>query len=364
MHSPHDFAMTEEISTLLRELDKNPSEARIADLKQLLDATTLRVTLDPNAFLDMLFLNAAYNRFRPQANSHGNLYLKHFEIPQIVLFDLLINKFPLVSMSHGIVNDTIKHVIAQGPHSVLIDVGIGRGLQTAKLVELLAHEGRLQTLTVVGVEPSHEALTHAQQRLASVAQQADFELIFKPLQCLMEQLTPAILLAELPKQFNTLAVNSSLAAHHIPTVPERLAFFEMIRQLQPDAFLLTELDSNHMETNWLQRVENAYPHYAAIFSLIDQLYITPVEKNGLKMFFGREISDVVAHPEDQRFERHERSQRWLEYLEKTGFTVNRPVYVDEFRKARGISYRQQMPGHLSMGHKGVNVLSILHSKCS
>ncbi|MFM8331586.1 MAG: GRAS family protein [Candidatus Methylumidiphilus sp.] len=358
-----NFSMNSAWRDLLCELEDTPSASQMGQLRKMLADSTARIAMEPHAFLETLFLNAIHNRFNPHGRAHGNLYLRHFEIPQIVLFDLLINKFPLVSMSHGIVNDTLKHVLADGPHSVLIDIGIGRGIQTAKLIEAMALDARLRTLTVIGVEPSSTALAYAGQLLAKVAQQTPFKVIFKPLPSLVEALRPQVLLDALPEEFHRLAINASLTANHIPSVPQRIVFFEMMRKLRPDAFLLTEPESNHMEADWRRRVENAYVHYGTIFSLIDQLYVGAAEKNGLKMFFGREIDDVVANPEDQRFERHEPGKNWLEYMAKTGFDIGPPVCVDELHKARGINYRQEAPGYLSMGHKGVKVLSILHGKC-
>ncbi|BBA36839.1 hypothetical protein sS8_4916 [Methylocaldum marinum] len=361
MHNPHNFSMSGDLKDLLGKLACHPAPHHLTRLRQLIEYNTERAENEPQAFLDMQFLNAIYDRFMPRDEKREHLYLKRFEIPQIVLFDLLINQFPLVSMSHGIVNDAIKHVIAEAPHAVLIDIGIGRGIQAAKLIQSISDATRLKTLTVIGVEPFQEALTHAGEMVAKAAEQAPFKVIFIPVNCLVEKLMPEQLLSALPDEFDKLVVNASLIAHHIPSTAERIAFFDMVRQMQPDALLLTEPDSNHMESDWRQRVENAYTHYGNIFSIIDQLAIGDFRRNGLKAFFAREIQDVVSHSDDQRFERHERTSRWLEYLAKTGFRIGRQFSIGETWKAKEISCRQESPGLLAMRHKGINMISIVHA---
>lgn len=361
MHHPDIFSMSGDLKDLLGKLACNPALHHLARLRQMIEYNTERAENEPQAFLDMQFLNAIYDRFMPRDEKREHIYLKRFEIPQIVLFDLLINQFPLVSMSHGIVNDAIKQVISETPHAVLIDIGIGRGFQAAKLIQSISDATRLKTLTVIGVEPFQEALTHAGEMVAKAAEQAPFKVIFVPVNCLVEKLMPEQLLSALPDDFDKLVVNASLIAHHIPSTEERIAFFDMVRQMQPDALLLTEPDSNHMENDWRQRVENAYTHYGNIFSIIDQLAICEFRRNGLKAFFAREIQDVVSHADDQRFERHEPTSRWLEYLANTGFRIGRQFTTGETWKAKEISCRQESPGLIAMGHKGINIISIVHA---
>ena len=361
MLNSDNFSMNSHLSALLRKLAQQPTAGLVGQLQQLHKQTTERAAEEPQALLDMLFLNAIHKQFKPRAELCADSHPKHFEISQI--YDLVINNIPLLSMSHEIVNHAIKHVIADGPHSVLIDFGIGRGIQTAKLIESMAKHSCLQTLTVIGVEPSHQALVHAGRSIARAAQHVAFKVVFKPLECLAENVQADGLRASLPDEFNKLAVNSSLTAHHIPSTAERIAFFEMIRSLQPDALLLTEPDSNHMETDWCQRVENAYIHYGTVFSLIDQLDIGVTVKRVSKLFFGQEIEDVVSLADEQRFKRHESAPRWLEYLAKTGFQIGKPALGGDAWEAQGVSFRKEAQGYLSVGHKGINVLSILHGKC-
>src|SRR5207253_4392008 len=114
---------------------------------------------------------------------------------------------------------------------------------------------------------------------------------------------------------------------HIPSVTLRRQFFEKIKMLSPDGVVLTEPHSDHMTDNWKNRTGNAWIHYGAIFNTIDQLDIPNVEKNGLKLFFGREITDVVATADNTRYERHEPAARWLTYGKQIGLQPAYPLHA-------------------------------------
>ncbi len=349
---------TETLRSLLNQIERHPATASPA-LQRYLDDSVARSFSDPRAFLDMLFLNAIRERALPESGRRDHLYLAKFDIPQIQLFDLLINKFPLVSMGHRIANETIAGEMAASRNAVLVDIGIGHGIQVAKLIDRLASQRTApETLTVIGVELNREALERAGQTIARVGATSGIEVSFVPVLCSAEELTAETLRAALPEAFDRLIVNASLALHHLPSVTHRVELFKLLRGLEPDAVVLTEPDSDHLEPEWARRVENAYIHYGAVFEVIDRLDVTDEEKRGLKAFFGREIVDVVSLSEGERVERHEPAANWVRHLAAAGFT-SRSI-PESLVAAPGIDCRENDMSYLSMRHRTVDVLSVMH----
>jgi hypothetical protein len=345
---------------LVQALDLDPHADLIKQVNALLEQRSRVIEQEPAAFLDTLFLKAISDRFG-NTQQTGHLYLAQYEIPQIVLFDVLINKFPFVRTAHGIVNDTIVTAIDTAQQVVLLDVGIGRGIQTVRLMQSLQDHPTLQHLTIIGVEAFKEALGHAQQVIREAAAKASYQVAFEGINCLVEDIDAATLQNVLPSQYDKLIVNASLTLHHIQTHAQRHAFFDRLRQLSPDDVLLTEPHSDHFEPSWMQRVQNAYTHYAAVFSVIDCLDVDIRTRNGLKLFFGREIEDVVAHAEVQRYERHEPAEQWLDYCTTNGFKISRDFTLSPGHQSPFIQLQLSKAGYLAMEHGGLNVLSLIHA---
>ncbi|WP_170299229.1 GRAS family protein [Larkinella terrae] len=334
----------------------------LSGLEEQLQAHLLAIETQPELLLDALFLKAIRDHVQPQANSHEHLYLQRFEIPQIVLFDVLINRMPFVVMSHAITNRAMVNALKTAEKAVVMDVGIGRGIQIVRLFdELIKTENRLQKLTIVGVEPFAEAVAFAETQIRDTADKAPFAVEFVPLISLVEELAPDALARTLPTEYDRFVINSSLTVHHLPTAPQRQALFQQLWSLQPDLFLLTEPHSDHLEPDWRQRTLNAYSHYGAAFGVIDGLDIDPTAKNGLKMFFGREIDDVVGNPDDHRFEKHQEAGQWIQYLHESGFRLIPEFDIPVNLPPSPIRLRTQPGGFLAMEHEGINVLSIFQA---
>jgi hypothetical protein len=165
----------------------------------------------------------------------------------------------------------------------------------------------------------------------------------------------------LPAKYEKLIVNASLTLHHIQRRAQRHDLFARLRQLNPDDVLLTEPHSDHFQPSWVQRVQNAYTHYGAVFSVIDCLDTDTRTRNGLKLFFGREIEDVVAHAEAQRYERHEPAEQWLDYCTTNGFHISKDFTISASHQSPFIQLQLSKAGYLAMVHEGLNVLSLIHA---
>lgn len=345
------------LRALVQAAEQEITPGLMVNISETLEERSRVMDVQPDAFLDTLFLKAMFDRFGSGGQT-GHLYLEQYEIPQILLFDVLINQFPFVRLAHTIVNDTLAAAAGDAAQIVLLDVGIGRGIQTTRLMEKLQHHKGLQQLHIIGVEPFKEAIGHAQQAIREAAKDKPWQVHFEGINCLVEDLDAQTLQAAIPASYDKLIVNASLTLHHMPSREQRAHFFRLLHALAPDAVLLTEPDSDHMEPNWAKRVQNAYPHYNAVFSVIDHLDTDTRTRNGLKLFFGREIEDVVAHAEDQRYERHEPTKQWIDYCKAGGFTISADFIVNAQSPLIQISVPD---GYLAMKHKGLNVLSLIHA---
>lgn len=81
----------------------------------------------PELFLDFLFFQGIHDSLSSEEHRIEHLYMRRFDIPQIVLYDTLANQFPFVYWSHQIANDILIASLCTADQSGLIDVGIGRG---------------------------------------------------------------------------------------------------------------------------------------------------------------------------------------------------------------------------------------------
>ncbi len=347
------------MASFLSELSNTSSDAFLYQLLDLRRQARQRVDIDKDALLCCLFLDAIFDHSQNNKSAKGHLYLEKYEIPQIKLFDILISKFPFVSASHTISNKMISEWIKGESKAAVLDIGIGRGLQMCSLINELAENTELRELTIIGIEPFGDALIHARQLISEAATNAAFKVNLHLFEGFAETVNMQEIKKVLPENCGKFVINASLAVHHIPSITLRKHFFKQVSSLNPDAIVLTEPHSDHMTDDWAQRTANAWIHYGAIFDTIDSLHITREEKNGLKMFFGREIKDVVSTPDSERFERHEPCSNWLTYCMEIGMVVDcRQDLVEQMYIPETISLSCQQDV-IMMKYQDTDVLAVI-----
>ena len=121
-------------------------------------------------------------------------------------------------------------------------------------------------------------------------------------------------------------MNAAFALHHIAERPSNVnprdAFFLQLRRWEPRGVVLCEPNSDHHRSPIRERFHNCWRHFFLTFQLIEELDISRQEKNAMKLFFSREIEDIVGTlDETRRFERHELTELWLGRLERAGFEL-------------------------------------------
>ncbi|AEI48167.1 GRAS family protein [Runella slithyformis] len=296
-----------------------------------------------------------------QSNEH--IYVQQFEIPQIRLFELLIQQLPLAALTQQCANALLVKSLKNAEYPVLVDIGIGTGMQIVNVLRLLAQPSdcRVKQLTVVGIEPFADAVRAAENNFAEL--QLPFQVYVTSSIGFVEKMTLTELRALLPAHYDALVVNASFALHHIQLAAQREAVFGYIRDLAPKAFVLSEPVSDHFEPHYATRFHNAVTHYGLVFEVIDSLDITHKEKAALKLFFSREIDDVLGHTEDVRVEKQYAVHQWLELFRTTGFTLEKPITsFQELQEMNGAVLRADVPQRYAVVFKNEELTNVFWAK--
>lgn len=270
-----------------------------------------------------IFASALSKRLESDRSAEINLYLRQFEKTQISLFNLLAQHLPTVALAGPLANEVLGGYIGGQDEVTLLDVGIGSGRQEVALLYALATQHRLpRKLNVIAIEPDAGSLLEAGSALADAAATLGMELDFHPLHKVVEELDESDW-AMFASFGAPLVVLGAFAVHHVRSAPGERArdeLFRRLRALEPDAVVLCEPSSNHDSESLLERFEASWNHFGLTFRIIDGLDVADREKAAMKMFFAREIEDILANAEETRCERHEPVDAWVRRFRDAGFT--------------------------------------------
>lgn len=351
----------EALDLVMRNYPDNFSDEVRLEIEALLDYCLDDLDECSERFLATLFIRAIRKHIDPD-NPPEHIYLKKFEVSQIELFNLLVKQFPFVRYSHEIINKSIVNTVGINEKLTFLDVGIGQGVQTVALLNELSECRTLKEVTIIGIEPFQEALVAAEANI--LAHTYHFNVKFIPVLDFIEACDFATLSDVVKREGGIFVVNESLALHHIQDLANRHRVISAIRALNPASFFLTEPNVDHFEPDFYRRFQNCYDHFYHIFQVVDLLPVTSKEKNGLKMFFGREIEDIIGGNDIERFEKHEPSFRWAEKLTVNGFKT-----IDNFTGipldvGYGINLSfDKRNGCLGFRFKTETVISLIHAVC-
>lgn len=345
-----------QLQTLSQRLPYQLTEADKAELEAIYQQCLSAID-EPEAMFGYVLTKAMRKQVSEQ-QSDEHLYTKKFEIPQIRLFELLIQQLPLATLTQNCANALLVEGLKNEEHPVLMDIGIGTGMQIVNVLQLLAEQADTQTkqLTIIGIEPFADALQTAEKNFSSI--KLPFQITFIPHVAFIEKMTLAEIQALLPPAYDSLIVNASFALHHIQQAAHREAVFGHIRDLAPKAFVLSEPVSDHFEPHYVTRFHNAVKHYGLVFEVIDSLSITPQEKAALKLFFSREIDDVLGHTEDVRVEKQYATHQWLSLFTITGFTLEKPLTSFSSQAMNGAILRTDLPERYAVVFKEEEITNV------
>jgi hypothetical protein len=306
----------------------------------------------------------AIRKHLEQTQSNEHIYLQKFEIPQIRLFELLIQQFPLANLSQHCVNTLLVDAICKHQNPVLMDIGIGTGMQVSNIIEGLIRKqnSSIKTLTIVGIEPYGDALVACDKNIENISQKAGFEVKLITKEAFIEKMSLAEIKQLLPAKYDSLYINASFALHHIQTADDRKMVFENLKKLQANAFVLSEPNSNHYEKFYPKRFANCVNHYGTLFKIIDTLPILNNEKAALKLFFSREIDDVLGNAEDVRVEKHYATKQWIKLFEETGFELQKPTAEFDYDALNGTILQTNLPNRYATTFNEEEITSLFWAK--
>ena len=314
---------------------------------------------EPEAMFNYTLAKAMRKHFM-DGQSQEHIYLQRFEIPQIRLFELLIQQFPLANLSQHCTNTLLVDALINHTNPVLMDIGIGTGFQVSNIIEGLSKksDSKIKSMTIVGIEPFADALRLTEENINRAAKTAPFEIKLVIKEAFIEQMKQEELSEMLPAQYDGLYVNASFALHHIQQMAQRKAVFEILKNLNVEAFVLSEPNSNHFEPSYYKRFQNCKNHYGVLFQIIDTLPINTTEKAALKLFFSREIDDVLGNTEAIRVEKHFATEQWVQLFEETGFVLQKRNASFEYQELNGTNLQKDLPNRYATEFKGEEITSL------
>ena len=312
---------------------------------------------DSQKLLTTLYIKALNKKINSEFIGE-NIYLGKYEISQIQLFNILIEKFPFVKFSQQITNNAIVAEMKDCAEVTLVDIGIGQGTQVMDIIERSKALPNLKKLHVVGIEPFEDALNMARENILALNGNLPFEISFTAIYDFVENVD----FSKMDNLGGKIIVNASLALHHIQSEQLRSETIAKLKALNPDAFILIEPNVNHYEPDFFARFQSSYKHFYHIFQVIDRIEnISNDDKNALKLFFGREIEDVIGKDEKDRFEKHEPATHWIERLKAQNFSIKTDFLQSPVTAGCGVEINYHPEGFLGFTHKDETVLAIIYA---
>jgi hypothetical protein len=304
------------------------------------EAMLVRLKADPygdaTERLIAVFTRGLEARLYGDTSGQGNLY-DRITCPEdmIAAFEVLVQSTPLVTFGHRAATTAIAAALDSAEAVHLVDLGIGVGSQWPALIRQLGHRtGGAPRVRLTGVDlpassdDPEAALREVGRRLQEAAKAAGVSLHYHMRATRVETLEAAAL--DLHDD-ECLAINASLALHHVPDgrvdpAAPRDAVLRRLRALEPAVVTLVEPDAEHNTLPFLPRLWESLRHYGTVFDVLDTLLPRDLRERQTieQAFFGSEIMNHLGGEGAARMERHERHSQWARRLREAGFRA-RPM---------------------------------------
>ncbi len=276
--------------------------------------------------LSHLVAEALLQRFDSGLVENSNVYVQHLEHSQTTLFYLMAEAVPFVEASHQIANRYLLDGLGDARRATLFELGTGRGLQIAKLLDAVAEQKpRLEALDIVGIDPVEDNLSATERMFGELRARLPFAIRFRPVHALIERVSLTELRALAGADPGALVINSAFTFHHtrhaLHDDRARTALLRRLARLRPAVFTLAEPSADHDTEDLLLRLYHSWEHFSHLFELVDESSLGCRQRLAIKAhFFGREIRDLFAVDDHYRCERHEPWYSWRARLRDAGLS--------------------------------------------
>lgn len=316
-------------------------------------------TIPDNLFLEHLKLGLDFRRLGLKPESIQNTYLRQQEVSQIVLFDILANRFPLVLTAQHIVEEAILSKLDGTKHICIIDIGIGRGIQIMRLLHKIDQKLHPDSVTLIGIELTKDAALFTDNMLKEKASDFSFQLNHTILNIPAESITADLLREYISDTCGSPIVNASLTLHHIQGDQQRKQLLDELKAIHPALITLIEPDAETMTDDADERILNASIHFDSLYKYAETLDLTKEEKNTLKTFFSNDFFDPIAYQDEYRFERLQSAETWIQTAQSAGFNVGdlKPFYLSD--TIPDVYVERNSLGFLRFGFASTPLLSVI-----
>ncbi|KAG6577566.1 Scarecrow-like protein 18, partial [Cucurbita argyrosperma subsp. sororia] len=229
---------------------------------------------------------------------------------------------PFIRFCHLTANQAILEAIEDCGMVHVVDFDIIHGVQWPPLMQALAERFASPMLRITAIGLDLTSLLKTGDRLSKFAHSLGLRFHFHPLLLLndhdVDRLVPAALTL-FPDE--ALAVNCVLYLHRLLKDDVR-RLLHKIKALNPKVVTIAEKEANFNHPLFMQRFLEALNHYSLIFDSLEAT-MPQNSKERLeveKVWFGREIDDVVSEEGNKRRQRHERYESWEIMLKSLGFS--------------------------------------------
>ncbi|KAF7837726.1 DELLA protein RGL1-like [Senna tora] len=205
----------------------------------------------------------------------------------------------------------------------IIDLGIRKGAQWTILMQALESRSRefpLELLKITAIGTTMKDLLEATgKRLTSFAQSMNIPFCYKIVMVSNMLELKEDLVEKDPEE--TIAVYTKFALRPMISKPEQLeALMKWVRNLNPVAMVVTEVEANHNSTSFVKRFTEALFYFSAFFDCVDTC-MKEEDPNRMvleSLYFSEGIRNIVAREGEERRIRNVKIEVWRAFFGRFG----------------------------------------------
>lgn len=354
-------SIQEALKILMKYYPYNYHERAKTEMDILLKYCEEQMESDSQKFLSLLFIQALKNYLSPGENMRLKFFDEYY-MKKEELYSLFYEHFPLINFPLDYANKIIKNKVMHDTEMVLIDIGIGTGVQIQRLIEKLVYTTKIWNITIIGIEPNLERLTKCQRKLIQLETILPISIRFLPINDLAEEVSIESIRNIISGLKGKLIINASFALHHIVKSKHRNQLLKSLKGLNPDLLLITEPNTDHQEKDFFKRFQNSYTHFYHLFNIIDNLSIEPHKQNAMKLYFEKEINAIIGSYGRDHNKRYETANEWVNRLKAAGFNML-PAFINHPARLKpDIRVHYKKNGFLAFENNGETLLAMMAAR--